>query len=96
MNDEYPNIPNFDEQAKAFDELAKMMVPTRNKGNVTAFMEAVEKMFRDKKWDFSAYCKKITIDSYERRQRLKRAGGQKSESDEKPLDFLKESGIVAT
>lgn len=95
--DDYPNIPNFDEQTAAFDELAKTMCPTRNKGNVTVFMEAVEKMFRDKGWDFSAYCKKITIDSYERKQRLK---GKKAESGEekveKPLDFLKESGIVST
>lgn len=97
MNDDYPNIPNFDEQAAAFDELAKTMAPTRNKGNVTAFMEAVEKMFRDKNWDFSAYCKRIAINSYERKQRLK---GKKPENDEekseKTLDILKESGIVST
>lgn len=96
-DDDYPNIPNFDEQAAAFDELAKTIGPTRNKNNVTFFMEAVEKMFREKNWDFSAYCQKITIDSYERKQRLK---GKKSESGdekaEKPLDFLKDSGIVTT
>lgn len=99
MNDDCPNIPNFNEQVTAIDELAKTMGPTRNKGNVTDFMVAVEKTFRDKGWDFSAYCKKVTIDAYDRKHQMKKTGGKvesNEEKVEKPLDIFKESGIVTT
>lgn len=86
MNDDYPNIPNFDEQVAAIDTIAKTMTPTRNKGNVTAFMQVVEKTFKEKRWDFSAYCKKVTIDNYEKRQKRKAAG----KADETATNFGEE------
>jgi hypothetical protein len=89
--DDYPNIPNFNEQMAEFDELAKTMAPTRNKGNVTDFMVAVETLFRDKGWDFSAYCKKVAIDSYDRRQRQQgtKVIPKATQESENGLDNLK-------
>lgn len=60
-------IPNFDEQIATFTDLARHMVPTRNKENVTAFAQAVERVFREKGWNYSLYCKKITMDAYDRK-----------------------------
>lgn len=71
MNDECPIIPDFDKQVAAINDLAKVLVPTRNKENVTSFMQAVERMFRERSWNFSDYCKKVSIESFDKKQSRK-------------------------
>ncbi len=83
--DDYPVIPNFDEQVKFIDKLAKDFGPTRNKGNVTSFMEAVEAAFKLKGWSFTNYCKKVSIDGYDRKHT------KRVKSSDTPLGELTES-----
>ncbi len=71
MNDDSPYIQNFTEQVAEIDAIAKRLIPTRNKDNVEHFMSEVERTFKEKGWNFSEYCKKVTIDSYDRKHPTK-------------------------
>lgn len=90
--DDYPVIPNFYEQMATFDRIAKDMGPTRNKGNVSSFMERIEYTFKEKGWSFTDYCKKIQIDSYERRQKAKPSANSQVKAPENPFNEL-DSGV---
>jgi hypothetical protein len=92
MSDEN-SAPAFSNQCKLMNTLAREMNPTRNSPcKAHHYIARVEHEFAKRGWNFSAFCMRVSGDSWEKKQKVKPTSPL---NVEKPLDKPQEGLVLS-